>query len=73
MATKNPSFLQLLKNPVQLLAFGFGSGLSPKAPGTVGTLIAVPFYLLLVQLPLMQYLAVVAVAAIVGVYICGKA
>ena len=31
-------------NPVQFLAFGFGSGLSPKGPGTAGTLMAVPLY-----------------------------
>lgn len=28
----------MLRHPAHLLAFGFGSGLSPKAPGTVGTL-----------------------------------
>ncbi|MGB2102934.1 MAG: phosphatidylglycerophosphatase A, partial [Porticoccaceae bacterium] len=25
-----------------MLAFGFGSGLSPKAPGTMGSLAAIP-------------------------------
>ena len=32
-----------LSTPSGLLAFGFGSGLSPFAPGTMGTLMAVPF------------------------------
>ncbi|HAZ95624.1 MAG TPA: phosphatidylglycerophosphatase A, partial [Porticoccaceae bacterium] len=32
--TVNPRFSQLVRSPVLLLAFGFGSGLSPKAPGT---------------------------------------
>ena len=64
--------LQLLKNPVHLLAFGFGSGLSPKAPGTMGTLLAVPLYLLLAQLPLALYLAVLAAATLIGIYLCGK-
>ncbi|OOY85653.1 phosphatidylglycerophosphatase A, partial [Solemya velum gill symbiont] len=29
-----------MKNPVHILAVGFGSGLSPFAPGTMGTLVA---------------------------------
>jgi phosphatidylglycerophosphatase A len=32
-----------LGTPSGLLAFGFGSGLSPFAPGTMGTLVAIPF------------------------------
>lgn len=35
----------LLKDPIHFLALGFGSGLSPKAPGTAGTLMAIPLYL----------------------------
>ncbi len=62
----------ILSNPVHCLAFGFGSGLAPKAPGTFGTLMAIPFYLLLSQLPIMVYVAVVTVAFIVGIYLCGK-
>ena len=34
------------KQPIHILAFGFGSGASPYAPGTAGTLMAVPFFLL---------------------------
>lgn len=62
-----------LADPVQLLAFGFGSGLSPRAPGTVGTLAAVPIYLLLVTLPLWQYTLIVIVAAFLGCWLCGRA
>ena len=36
-----------LKDPVVLVAVGFGSGLAPKAPGTAGTLVAIPLYLLM--------------------------
>lgn len=64
---------RLLKSPVQLLAFGFGSGLSPKAPGTAGTLLAVPIYLLIAPLPLWLYTALVLLAAVLGVWICGVA
>ena len=47
------------KNPIHILAFGFGSGLAPKAPGTFGTLLAIPIYLLCQPLPLSVYLLVV--------------
>jgi phosphatidylglycerophosphatase A len=36
----------LFKHPAHLIAFGFGAGLMPKAPGTWGTLVAIPFYFL---------------------------
>ena len=62
----------ILTSPVHLLAFGFGSGLAPKAPGTFGTLAAIPFYLLLAMLPLWAYGLLVVIAAIAGVWICGE-
>lgn len=34
----------LLNHPAHLLAFGFGAGLLPKAPGTWGTLVAFPIF-----------------------------
>jgi len=68
----NPTFSQLLRNPIQFLAFGFGSGLSPKAPGTAGTMVAVLFLPLLAPLPITAYLLVVAITAVVGFYLCGK-
>ncbi|OKY24639.1 MULTISPECIES: phosphatidylglycerophosphatase A family protein [Thalassotalea] len=62
-----------LSDPVQFLALGFGSGLIPKAPGTFGTLAAIPVFLLLAPLPMVTYLAVVAVMALLGIYICSHA
>lgn len=62
----------VLKSPVHFLAFGFGSGLSPKAPGTVGTLAAIPLYLLLVQLPLTYYVLILVAATVAGVWLCGE-
>ena len=73
IANTNPTFKQLLRSPTLLLAFGFGSGLSPKAPGTVGTLAAIPLWWLLAQLPLAGYLSVVLISAIVGIYVCDQA
>jgi phosphatidylglycerophosphatase A len=35
----------LFQHPAHLIAFGFGAGLMPKAPGTWGTLVAVPLYI----------------------------
>jgi phosphatidylglycerophosphatase A len=35
----------LLSHPAHFVAFGFGAGLAPKAPGTFGTLLALPIYL----------------------------
>lgn len=65
-----PSFSELLTRPVQLLALGFGSGLSPKAPGTVGSLAALPFFWLLLFLPAWDYVLVMVVSSALGVYFC---
>jgi len=73
MSDKTPSFKQLLASPVQLLAFGFGSGLSKKAPGTMGTLATIPLYYCLIQFCADFYLPVLLVVVISGVWICGKA
>ena len=62
---------QVLRNPVHFLAFGCGSGLAPTAPGTVGTLAAIPLYLLLNQLPLNTYLLLLIAAFGLGIWLCG--
>lgn len=63
---------QVLGNPVCFLAFGFGSGLAPKAPGTFGTLAAVPLFLLASSLPLPAYLALTVLMFLAGVWLCGR-
>ncbi|WP_045857073.1 phosphatidylglycerophosphatase A family protein [Teredinibacter purpureus] len=73
MAETNPTVKQLLRDPRLLFAFGFGSGLSPIVPGTMGTLMAVPLYWLLASLALPYYIGVVIVASVVGIYLCGYA
>lgn len=62
-----------LANPVHLLAFGFGSGCSPKAPGTMGTLLAVGLYLPLSLLSLPAYLFVLVVVIVGGIGLCDRA
>lgn len=60
------------KKPIHILAFGFGAGASPKAPGTMGTLIAVPIFLLFADLPLWIYLVLVLLVCVAGIYICDR-
>lgn len=54
------------------IAFGFGSGLSPKAPGTFGTLAAIPFYLLMSTYSWPLYLLLTVAAFAVGVVFCNS-
>ena len=68
----NVTFRELLKRPACFLGLGFGSGLAPKAPGTFGTLAAVPIYWLMQDLSLAIYLAITIIAAIAGIWICQK-
>ena len=63
------SFKQL-KDPVVLIAVGFGSGLAPKAPGTAGTLLAVPLYVLMQPMPLISYMLITTCLFISGIWIC---
>ena len=76
MSNKNPEILDLkrkvMTNPVHILAFGFGSGLAPFAPGTFGTIMAIPIYLLMLKLSLPIYLLLVAIVCVMGIWICDK-
>ncbi len=59
-----------LKTPAGWLAFGFGSGLSPYAPGTMGTLMAIPFAIGLKQLSQPWYWLLLLLTFILGVWVC---
>ena len=72
MSDSAPTFMQLLRRPVNWLAFGFGAGLAPKAPGTFGTLVAVPIYWLIQDWPPALYLGWLALTFAVGVYLCDR-
>ncbi|RUO40113.1 phosphatidylglycerophosphatase A [Aliidiomarina taiwanensis] len=63
---------ELLKNPIHLLSFGFGTGLAPKAPGTFGTLVGIPAVLLFAPLGLNEYLGVIAAFFLLGIFLCGE-
>ena len=70
--TKSTANFRLL-NPVHFFFFFFGSGLAPKAPGTFGTLAAVPLFLLMAPLSTNIYLLLLVIMSLAGIYICGKA
>lgn len=60
------------RKPIHLIACGFGSGLAPKAPGTFGTLAAIPFWLLLQNFNWPIYWLIIAAAFVFGVFVCGR-
>jgi phosphatidylglycerophosphatase A len=64
---------QIMSDPALFLAFGFGSGLARKAPGTLGTAAAIPLYWLLIQTGLPIYSVSTILATLAGIWICGIA
>jgi len=63
---------RILKDPVHFLAFGFGAGLSPVAPGTAGTVVAVPLVLAVMQFGPIVHSAFACIVILAGFYICGE-
>lgn len=53
---------------IYFFALGFGSGLLPKAPGTWGTIAALPVYFLLMMTP--YYLPLTLIFTVIGFYLC---
>ncbi len=64
---------QIISSPVLFLAFGFGSGLAKKMPGTMGTLAAIPVYLLCIQFNIWIYLLLTLLVCWFGISICDQA
>ncbi len=63
----------VLSDAGHLLAFGFGAGLSRRAPGTVGTLVAFPlFWLLQPRLSDAQFIVALMLMFALGVWVCGR-
>ncbi len=63
---------KVLTDPVNFLAFGFGSGLAPLAPGTVGSLPGVLLFWLTLDFGLYVQLGVAAALIVAGIWICGE-
>jgi len=72
MKRRNTAPPSVWRNPVHFLAFGLGSGAAPVAPGTFGTLAAIPLYLLLAPLPLWGYLLAVVAVSLLGIWLCDR-
>jgi phosphatidylglycerophosphatase A len=73
LTKENLSWEKVWKDPIYCLAFGFGSGLSPVAPGTCGTLVAIPIYCVFAFLFNSKvYLILTLLAFFAGIFICGK-
>jgi phosphatidylglycerophosphatase A len=72
MASQPPSISFMLARPAHLIALGFGSGLIPKAPGTMGTLWAwATFWVLQPFLSDWQWAALITTSVQLGWWACG--
>ena len=69
----NPNLKFLLSHPSHFFALGFGSGLSPKAPGTAGTLVAFPLFWLLTFAPDHTQFIMLALLFLIGIPLCTQA
>ncbi|AAZ98147.1 phosphatidylglycerophosphatase A [Thiobacillus denitrificans ATCC 25259] len=69
-----PDLRFVFAHPAHALAFGFGSGLAPRAPGTVGTLLGLPLFLLIAASApdLANRLVLVLAAFLLGIWACAR-
>jgi len=63
---------QVMTDPVHILAFGFGTGLAPVAPGTVGSLVGVLLAWLTLDLGLITQIGIAVAISVAGIWICGE-
>lgn len=72
----HPDFKLLLSHPAHFFALGFGSGLARKAPGTFGTLLGFPLFILIAPFGFATQLGIISLLFLTGIYFCditGKA
>jgi phosphatidylglycerophosphatase A len=62
----------VMKDPVHILAFGFGTGLAPIAPGTFGSLPGLLLFWLTADFGLYVQLSVAVAMTLAGIWICGE-
>jgi phosphatidylglycerophosphatase A len=71
--TARPNLRFLFAHPHHFVALGFGAGLAPVAPGTFGTLLALPiFWLLAPRLDPLSFLIVIGFMFLAGVWVCDR-
>ncbi len=70
--TAQPVPRSVWEKPSHFIAFGFGSGAVPFAPGTFGTLMAIPFYLAMQSLSHNMYLFLVILITLASMWLCNK-
>ncbi len=66
----SPDWKFLLSRPAHFFALGFGAGLSRIAPGTLGTLVALPLFALLMQAPELVHYTTIFVLFVLGIPLC---
>ncbi|HEX7046882.1 MAG TPA: phosphatidylglycerophosphatase A [Gammaproteobacteria bacterium] len=66
-----PAAREIFSDPAHLLAFGFGTGLSPFAPGTVGTLVTIPLVWATWNLPLPLRAGICLLLILAGIWAGG--
>jgi phosphatidylglycerophosphatase A len=68
-----PNLRFLLDHPAHFIALGFGAGLAPIAPGTFGTLLALPlFWVLAAHLSSTGLLIVLGLMYVAGIWVCER-
>lgn len=71
MNARSPGARFVLSHPAHLIAFGFGAGLAPFAPGTAGTLLAWPVgWFFGESYPPAVRLGAVALFFLIGIWAC---
>ena len=77
LPVRRPSVAFMLSHPVHWMSLGFGSGLSPIMPGTMGTLFGwLSFYVLTMRWPEIftasVWAAIIVLGFVIGIWLCDK-
>lgn len=71
--SNRPTVDFLFGHPAHFIALGFGTGLAPVAPGTFGTLLAIPLFAMLeLWLPPLSLLGVAVMLFGIGIWACER-
>ena len=72
MTDTRPITKKVFTNPWYFIAYGFGSGLMPRAPGTAGSLLGLLLFIPALALPIVVQIAIIVLAFALGVFVSGK-